>query len=295
MLVLEHMVLHPTPLLVFYRRYSSIHLRCYMIHLSLMVTLDKRVHLSIVFITYRLHGARCKSGFAVVLPLITVRQHLDPASWPNRPSPFSSIPPTLINAALIVLSYSPKSISAGMLKRPPTNLNQQSQNATILLIREVLAMGIQLSEVYVDALGKTTTYQAYLSSLFPDISFTVQAKADLNFKIVGAASVAAKVTRDAWIEGWVYEENTPTHELVQSKFFHNPLPASGEKEEAAGKQPKGKWVEQTGSGYPSDPKTQAWIKGSLEPTFGYPSFVRFSWSTVKVVLEKDGHAVEWYV
>ena len=182
-----------------------------------------------------------------------------------------------------------------MLKRPPTNLNQQSQNATVLLIREVLAKGIHLSEVYVDALGKTTTYQTYLSSLFPDISFTVQAKADLTFKIVGAASVAAKVTRDAWIEGWVYEENTPTHELVQSKFFRNPSLVSKEEAKGPRKKSGAKWVEQTGSGYPSDPKTQAWIKGSLEPTFGYPSFVRFSWATIKVALEKDGHAVEWYV
>lgn len=34
-----------------------------------------------------------------------------------------------------------------MLRRPPTNLNRQSQDATILLIREVLAKGIELSEV----------------------------------------------------------------------------------------------------------------------------------------------------
>ncbi|EJF64962.1 ribonuclease H2 subunit A [Dichomitus squalens LYAD-421 SS1] len=169
-----------------------------------------------------------------------------------------------VNLGWSVRVLSPKDISAGMLKRPPTNLNQQSQNATVLLIREVLARGVQLSEVYVDALGRTTSYEAYLSSLFPDIAFTVQAKADLTFKIVGAASVAAKVTRDAWIDGWVYEERAP-----------------------------GKWAQETGSGYPSDPKTQAWIRSSLEPTFGYPSFARFSWATIKVALEKDGHAVEW--
>lgn len=34
-----------------------------------------------------------------------------------------------------------------MLRRPAINLNKQSQDATILLIREVLSMGIQLSEV----------------------------------------------------------------------------------------------------------------------------------------------------
>ncbi|KAI0331912.1 ribonuclease H2 subunit A [Cubamyces sp. BRFM 1775] len=182
------------------------------------------------------------------------------------------------NLGWSVRVLSPKAISAGMLRRPPVNLNQQSQEATVLLIREVLARGIQLSEVYVDALGKTGPYEQYLSSLFPDISFTVTAKADQKFKIVGAASVAAKVTRDAWIEGWVYEEH---HNLdtAESAAKAASIPA--------------RWAEETGSGYPSDPKTQAWIKNSLDPTFGYPSLVRFSWATIKVVLEKDAHPVEW--
>lgn len=43
--------------------------------------------------------------------------------------------------------YSPQAISSGMLRRPPVNLNKQSEEATILLIREVLAKGIVLSEV----------------------------------------------------------------------------------------------------------------------------------------------------
>ena len=44
-------------------------------------------------------------------------------------------------------------------------------------------------QVYVDALGTTTTYESYLSSLFPGIDFTVTTKADSKFKIVGAAKV----------------------------------------------------------------------------------------------------------
>jgi ribonuclease H2 subunit A len=42
---------------------------------------------------------------------------------------------------------SPRDISSGMLRRPPVNLNKQSQDATILLIREVLQRGIELTEV----------------------------------------------------------------------------------------------------------------------------------------------------
>ena len=42
-----------------------------------------------------------------------------------------------------------------------------------------------------------------------------------------------------------------------------------------------------------DPKTQAWLKDAVEPSFGYPSIVRFSWATVRTALEKHGHAVKW--
>ncbi|KAI6037732.1 ribonuclease H-like domain-containing protein [Pisolithus marmoratus] len=173
------------------------------------------------------------------------------------------------NLGWSVRVISPQAISMGMLKVPPTNLNKQSQDATILLIREVLQRGMQLSEVYVDALGSTTSYETYLSSLFPGIQFTVTQKADSKFKIVGAASVAAKVTRDACIEGWSFEElrNIEDEEGVFSRDF--------------------------GSGYPSDPKTQEWMKTALHPTFGFPSLVRFSWTTVKVILDKSAHPVKW--
>ncbi|KAF8808714.1 ribonuclease HII [Phlegmacium glaucopus] len=176
----------------------------------------------------------------------------------------SSDPPNLGWSVRVV---SPQAISSGMLRRPPTNLNRQSEDATILLIREVLAKGIELSEVYVDALGTTTTYERYLSSLFPGISFTVTTKADSKFKIVGAASVAAKVTRDACIEGWHFEESDD--------------------------QTKQTWDSQLGSGYPSDPNTQAWLKTAVDPVFGFPSIVRFSWTTVKVILDKSAHPVKW--
>ncbi|KJA26280.1 hypothetical protein HYPSUDRAFT_181046 [Hypholoma sublateritium FD-334 SS-4] len=171
------------------------------------------------------------------------------------------------NLGWSVRVVSPQGISSGMLRRPPTNLNRQSEDATILLIREVLAKGIVLSEVYVDALGNTTTYEKYLSSVFPGISFTVTTKADSKFKIVGAASVAAKVTRDACVEGWHFAESEGAAGLT----FGTAL----------------------GSGYPSDPNTQAWLKSAVEPVFGFPNIVRFSWTTVKVLLEKHAHAVKW--
>ncbi|KAJ3894682.1 ribonuclease H2 subunit A [Lentinula edodes] len=168
------------------------------------------------------------------------------------------------NLGWSVRVISPQAISSGMLRRPATNLNRQSQDATVMLIKDVLDKGIRLSEVYVDALGTTSTYQAYLSSQFPGIAFTVESKADFKYKIVGAASVAAKVTRDACLEDWTFEE-------LEYKSPDVTL----------------------GSGYPSDPKTQHWLKASLDPTFGFPKVARFSWTTVKLLLEKQGHAVQW--
>jgi hypothetical protein len=47
----------------------------------------------------------------------------------------------------LLAKQSPQAISAGMLRHPQINLNVQSQDATIHLIREVLAAGIELAEV----------------------------------------------------------------------------------------------------------------------------------------------------
>lgn len=169
-----------------------------------------------------------------------------------------------------------------MLRHPPTNLNQQSQAATVCLIRDVIASGIDLAEIYVDALGPSVPYQKYLAELFPTAQVTVCPKADSIYTVVGAASVAAKVTRDAWIENWMFAE-------------------------------PGEWDTAMGSGYPSgmysvcimlsfflfdvgsDPNTKAWLKAICEPTFGFPSIVRFSWGTSKTALENNGHAVTWQV
>lgn len=43
-----------------------------------------------------------------------------------------------------------------MLRRPPINLNVQSQNATVLLIREVLDAGLEVTEVHISTTLDTT-------------------------------------------------------------------------------------------------------------------------------------------
>lgn len=70
-------------------------------------------------------------------------------------------------------------------------------------------------ECYVDALGPAPQWQARLTAIFPTIKFTVCPKADSLFKIVGAASIVAKVTRDRYVHGWVDPEDV-VHRFVYS-------------------------------------------------------------------------------
>ena len=104
---------------------------------------------------------------------------------------------------------SPQDISAGMMRRVPYNLNEQSCDATVQLIQGVLDAGIDVTHIFVDTVGEPTAYAAKLKRHFPrygHIEWKVARKADATYPIVGAASIAAKVTRDACLENWVYAE-----------------------------------------------------------------------------------------
>ncbi|KAI5477163.1 ribonuclease H2 subunit A [Pseudohyphozyma bogoriensis] len=161
---------------------------------------------------------------------------------------------------------SPYDLSRGMLRKNPYNLNAQSHDTTMSLIRGVLERGYTVTECFVDTVGIASDYQAKLSSAFPGIKFTVTSKADAIYPVVSAASIAAKVTRDVVLHQWKF---------VEEGF--------GDRED----------VMQFGSGYPSDPKTKAWLESNVDPVFGYPNLVRFSWQTVKTILLKKACDVKW--
>src|SRR5204863_2220748 len=91
------------------------------------------------------------------------------------------------------------------------------------------------------------------------------------YPCVSAASVCAKVTRDAALEV-CYEE------MIRN------CQKSGQEDEAEG------W----GSGYPSDPKCIGWLRKNMDSLFGWGNECRFSWSTAKEMLEsKGGLKVDW--
>ncbi len=165
------------------------------------------------------------------------------------------------NAGWSTRTMSARDISSGML-RPKTmtnyNLNEQAHDATMDLIQGVLDQGVNITEIYVDTVGPPVTYQAKLQARFTGIKVTVTKKADSLFPVVSAASICAKVTRDASL----------ANSHPDSRIW--------------------------GCGYPSDSKTSNWLKSNIDPLFGWPKVVRFSWQTTKDAIKKNGGIeVKW--
>ncbi|WEW61836.1 ribonuclease H2 subunit A [Emydomyces testavorans] len=170
---------------------------------------------------------------------------------------------------------SAQDISAGM-QRPGAamyNLNAQAMDATVEIIRGIVEeRGVDVKEVYIDTIGNPQTYQKKLERIFPSLKITVAKKADALFPCVSAASVCAKVTRDAALEV-CYEEL---------------------RKERAGMDGMEHMNDGWGSGYPSDSKCVTWLKKEMHPLFGWGNECRFSWGTAKELLEvKAGLKVDW--
>jgi ribonuclease H2 subunit A len=165
-------------------------------------------------------------------------------------------------------SLSARDISSAMMRPNGTyNLNAQAMDATIALIQEVLDSGVNIREIYIDTIGSPVVYQKKLERIFPAQSITVAKKADSLYPCVSAASVCAKVTRDAALD-----------------VLYTSYAVPGDNGEVA-------W----GSGYPSDPRCSSWLKSHMDPVFGWGSECRFSWGTAKELLESKNAPcrVDW--
>ncbi|OQR86080.1 ribonuclease H2 subunit A [Achlya hypogyna] len=166
-------------------------------------------------------------------------------------------------------------ISHNMLTRR-RNLNEMSRDAAIEMIVAVRSSGVNIVHVYVDTVGDPGWYQSFLTKHFNgSITFTVEKKADSLYKVsrlppmalmprqvVSAASICAKVTRDAKVSEWTWEH------------------------------PSLKLPTDYGSGYPGDPKTKQWLAAHIDTVFGYPSILRFSWGTLESYQDRMA-AVVW--
>ncbi|KAL7560260.1 hypothetical protein ACA910_015477 [Epithemia clementina (nom. ined.)] len=182
----------------------------------------------------------------------------------QEPPSSSSSPSSRIGFAIRILTAS--EISRNMLRSPtPYNLNQMSHGAAIQLIQQLLRVGIPIAHVFIDTVGDAAHYKRQLQQVFAssqDMEFTVEAKADATYPPCQAASVVAKVLRDALVQH---------HDPPSSMPSQAPPKVSSQR---------------MGSGYPSDPTCQAWIKEhSVQcPVFGFAAdaapLVRFSWKPI---------------
>lgn len=156
----------------------------------------------------------------------------------------------------------PEFISNKMLQKDKCSLNKVSHDSAINLIETALDKGINIVHCYLDTVGPMDTYRGLLQDYFkykyPKVKFTVSEKAELKYPVVAAASICAKVTRDAELKNWKFRENVG--DGVSFEF---------------------------GSGYPGDEKTITWLKKHMDPIFGFPDIVRFSWKTCEtLIMEK---------
>ena len=143
------------------------------------------------------------------------------------------------------------------------NLNQLEEAAFVELIASV-----QPDVVYIDApthpsgipAVERRLQQALIQrSVYTEDSlpkFIIEPKADLNYAVVSAASIVAKVHRDQGLE------QTPAQ----------------------------------GSGYPSDPKTRNWLKEIIRSKQSFPPCVRQRWGTIdnlKREVAQEQLSIQW--
>jgi len=167
----------------------------------------------------------------------------------------------------VIEELTSEQISLEMLRPQPVSLNAISYNAVIKAlekVRDTAPIAPIIVDVYVDTVGDPDYYKSRLvNALGNDFArFTIEKKADATYKIVSAASIIAKVTRDTMIKSW--------------------------KDDSLG------LISDFGSGYPGDENCVKWLQKSQHPVFGYPSIVRFSWSTTREILEKQNACeIKW--
>eukprot|EP01094_Clydonella_sp_ATCC50884_P020101 TRINITY_DN4097_c0_g4_i2.p1 TRINITY_DN4097_c0_g4~~TRINITY_DN4097_c0_g4_i2.p1 ORF type:complete len:272 (-),score=72.82 TRINITY_DN4097_c0_g4_i2:29-844(-) len=167
------------------------------------------------------------------------------------------------NVGYITDVISAKEMSEKMLMRSKISLNEISHNSAIALIKAVQKLGLNVASAFVDTVGTPEAYQKKIERACPGIAVTVSKKADSKYAIVSAASIAAKVIRDFKLKNWYRERMSEGHN------------------------------EQFGSGYPGDATTKEWLRHCIDPLFGFPDIVRFSWRTCEDLLGKRGHSITW--
>lgn len=162
-----------------------------------------------------------------------------------------------------VVELSAETISKEMLRTTPVSLNYISYEAVIKALETIRDSDNMLNppiikDIFIDTVGDPEFYKSRLTNALGNdfANFVIEKKADATYKIVSAASIIAKVTRDTLLKEWEWIEAT----VKLDKSF--------------------------GSGYPGDENCVQWLSKAQHPVFGFPNLIRFSWSTSREALLK---------
>jgi ribonuclease H2 subunit A len=116
--------------------------------------------------------------------------------------------------------------------------------------------------------------------MFPGIDITVAKKADSTYPIVSAASIAepnlSETIGQAFGSGYPSGKKKIFFYYAETNFLASVLKRFS-----------------LCLFITSDPNTVRWLNENIDPVFGYPSIIRFSWSTTATILEKNAASVEW--
>ena len=97
-----------------------------------------------------------------------------------------------------------------MLKPKPISLNTTSYEAVISILKKIRDHPFApiINNIYIDTVGDPTFYKNQLiKALGADYgNFIIEKKADATYKVVSAASIVAKVTRDRIVSNWQWKE-----------------------------------------------------------------------------------------
>ena len=171
------------------------------------------------------------------------------------------------NMGFMTVAIPATAISAKMMRQHKYSLNKMSWDCCVNMVRRIVAEGVNVVKVYVDTVGDPEIYESWLTRQFQGaVNFVVRKKADSLYKVVSAASICAKQTRDHDLEAHV-----PTPEdAVWLKEGQTIIGHS------------------VGSGYPSDPKTKKFLVDTHDPIFGFSAWVRHSWAPCKTINKDVG-------
>ena len=176
------------------------------------------------------------------------------------------------NMGYLTVSIPATAISCKMMRQHAYGLNKISWDCCVDMVRRILSEGVNVVRVYVDTVGDPDIYESWLTRQFQGaVNFVVRKKADSLYKVVSAASICAKQTRDHELELYA-----PTKEdNIWLKENQTIIGAS------------------VGSGYPSDPKTKKFLVDTHHPIFGFSSWVRHSWAPCKTIVKDSGVAFDF--